>query len=247
MKKSIILMWSGLALLTLESHAAIVATSDDFSTNTNTFPSWTTVLGSPAIVHDAFSANDFDVNDLINSQGNALDGDGILGNLAGDTEVTGDGSLNDGGLLMNTQDATQGNEAIGLVIGGAMEPSELISLTMSFYNDNSSFYTGSVVLFNLTDGQTLATYSPTTINGAALASYAPIEFTLTYVTQSTDVGDTLQIRIIENANHISRDAYIDNFSISSTIIPEPTAGLLLLLGACGLFVVRRRFRRTTEQ
>ena len=76
--------------LSLSAHGDIIATSDDFSTNANTFPSW--VVTSPTntiTIHDAVSANDFDVNDLIPPAG---------------TEATGDGVQGDGGLRLGHEE-----------------------------------------------------------------------------------------------------------------------------------------------
>ncbi len=223
----------------MSAQATLIGVSDDFDDNTGTFSSWVDV-GSFAtdIFYDSTSANDFDKLDFVDSQGNPLDGDTIVGNLAGDTEPLGDGLLGDGGLRLNTLDTTQGNEAIGLTVGGTMDLGEEISFTATLYNDNLSFFSGRFQLYNLTDSTVLSDTGNTSIQGSGSGTYVPIDFSLAYTAVGTDAGDTLQIRFVENANATSRDGYIDNFALTS--IPEPTTfGLMGLFGLAGLLARKR--------
>lgn len=228
-------------LCSLESQAGITAISDNFANILNTFPNWS-VLGIPGtlIQYNAISVQDFDKLDLINSQANVLDGDGIVGNLPGDAEATGDGLKNDGGLRFNTFDAIAGNEAIGLTLGGTMSLGEQYNLTMDLYNDNTSFFSGKIQLYDLTASVVLAeTVNATVLNQNSLA-YVPVTWTLGYTAQAADVGNMLQIRFVENANSTARDGYLDNFSLAVTV-PEPSMGAMLL-GGFGAFLLNLRRR-----
>lgn len=73
------------------------------------------------------------------------------------------------------------------------------------------------------------------MDGNSNTGYQPEDFSLLYTAGATDVGDTLQIRIVESANNTARDLYLDNISL--TVIPEPStaiifAGILVGLGFC---------------
>ncbi len=225
MKRLHLLMIAGACCVAANSMAAIVEISDDFSTTNNTYVNWVSVGVSNAVIqHDAVSTYDFDKNDFVDSTGNPLDGDNIVSNLVGDTEALGDGLLMDGGLVLNTQDGTQGNEAMGLTLGGTMELDEKISLTATLYNDNNSFTSVRIQLYNLTDGVVLAESANTTIQSYPNVNYVPINFSLEHQAVTTDVGDTLQIRLVENANSGARDGYVDNFALTSFVIePFPLA------------------------
>lgn len=220
------------------SSAAITAVSDDFSTNT--VGSWFSVgaVTPKGIDWKPVSVNDLDKLDLINSQANALDGDGIIGNLAGDTEATGDGAAGDGALIFDTINATIGDEEIALNIGGSMELGEVITLQMGMFNDNNSYARFSISLYNSTDNTELATTIPLFISGQGGGTYAPIDSTFSFTASATDVGDSLQIRILDDAQSTGRDAHVDNFSLT-TSIPEPSTALLGALGALALLRRRR--------
>jgi len=223
-----------------QSHAAITPISDDFDSNANTFLSWVSVgVFGTSITYDATSANDFDKLDLINSQANLLDGDGIVGNLAGDTEPTGDGLLTDGGLRFNTLDAITENEAIGLTLAGNMSLGEQYSLTMSVYNDNTSFWNGRIQLYDLTANMVLAETLNSTVFSSTAANYVPVTWTISYTAQAADVGNILQIRVIENANATSRDGFLDNFSLAVTV-PEPSTMAMVMCGFGLLLAFRHR-------
>ena len=219
----ILILTAALGLFaTIQARAAITATNDTFNLNTQTFSSWTSVGALTTLIqYDSVSSNDSDVNDLINSQANALDGDGIPGNLAGDTEITGDGLLNDGGLKFNSQDATPGNEAIAFTLGGTLALWEKCTFTVNFYNENSSFWSGRIQLYDVTAATVLKESVNTSVLASGTTNYMPSSITISYIAYPAQVGHTLQIRIVEDANSMSRDAYVDSFVVTREIVPEP--------------------------
>ena len=154
-------------LCAVQSQAGITAVSDTFGDNTQTFPSWAAVAGAPVIGYrnNTQILNDYDRYDQINSQANPLDGDGIVGNLLGDTEATGDGLLNDGGFRMRPQDTIVQNEAIGFTLGGTMALGEQYDLTMGLENEGLSYFRGWLELYNLTDSSVLAATPEFTVVG----------------------------------------------------------------------------------
>ncbi len=202
---------TGAWLAASSAMAAIIETSDDFDTNTGTFPNWGSVGGvTTVIAHDSVSAEDYDDGNpsskLAYSVGMTLSGDGVK---------------DDGGLQLNSQNATQGDEAIGLTIGGTMEDGEGITFTGSVYNDNSSYSRYNAQLWNLTDNTILAQSGSTFVNPYGADDYVPVDFNVSYVATATDAGDTLQIRFLEDNDHTARDIYIDNFSLNSSPIMHP--------------------------
>lgn len=230
------------ALCAIQLQAGISATSDNFDVNSVTFPSWTSVGAVTTVIEYRATSNfDFDTNDLINAQANVLDGDGVPGNLAGDTEATGDGLLHDGGLRFNTQNATAGDEAIGLTLGGTMSLGEQYTLTMNLYNDNTSFMNGKIQLYDLTSSLVLAETANTAILNNNSTLYIPVTWTLGYTAQAADVGDQLQIRMVENANSTARDGYVDSFSLIVTSVPEPST-FAMVIGGFGMLLLARRRR-----
>jgi len=237
--------WTGLILsagagawLATTSMASIVPISDDFSSGSGSIANWASVGTTATTLSFDYPAEDYDRNDLLNSTGNALDGDGVVGNLAGDDEVTGDGlhgGTTDGGLRFNTVNGTPGDEAIGLTIGGTMDVGEQITLTTWEYNDWGSYFWGSVQLYNLTDGTVLIDSGNRYVKGNSDTTYVPVETVLQYTAQASDAGDTLQVRILEQANSSARDTFLDSYSVTS--IPEPASlGLVGIFGAAVLFL-----------
>ena len=202
--------------------AAVTATSDDFSTNTETFPSWTSIGAFPTTINfDGTTVGDYDDGDAANklayTAGMTLTGDGI-------SDLNG----SDGGLRLNTLDAIQGNEAMGFVVAGTMTESNTLSFTGSVYNDNGSFSPFNAQLWNLTDGVLLTESGNTSVDGINHVAYVPKNFDLSYLVTATDEGDTLQLRFLENANSTARDIYVDNFSLTSTPPIPPDPGLQVL-------------------
>ncbi|MDF7823694.1 hypothetical protein P4B35_06680 [Pontiellaceae bacterium B12227] len=212
----------GACWISASSMAAITATSDDFSTNTETYPNWISVgTTNTEFNYDGTTDGDYDDGDpaskLAYTPGMTLTGDGI-------SDL--DGS--DGGLRLNTLDAVQGNEAIGLTLAGTLSESNTISFTGSVYNDNSSFCPFNAQLWNLTDNSLLAESGNITVDAIGHVAYTPKSFDVSYVVTAADEGDTLQIRFLENANSTARDIYVDNFSVTSTPPVPPDPGLQVL-------------------
>jgi len=179
------------------SMAAIVPTSDDFSGGS--IGDWVSVGSTPADMSFDTPSEDYDRNDLL---------------LPAGTEATGDGVRGDGGLRLNTGNATKGDEAIGLTIAGTMELGEILRLTISEYNDNGSYYYGTVQLYNLTDGRVLAESGSHFVKSKTDVTYAPVPTVLQYAVRAEDEGDTLQIRLVEDADSDARDAYLDCFALA---------------------------------
>lgn len=212
-KNTISVLAVGLASL---SNGAIEAVSDDFSSNGNTFPQWADVGSSPTVIHyHSTSAGDYD------------DGDASakLPWDAGSMQATGDG-VHDGGLRLNSQDSVAGNEATGLIVGGLMENDELITFSGSIYNDNGSYANFIIQLWNLTDNVLLDATESKQVRGVNAKNYVPQPFSISHTAEDSDVGDVLQVRIVENGNHVSRDVYVDNFSVSSILPLPPALGIL---------------------
>ncbi|MGB0993478.1 MAG: PEP-CTERM sorting domain-containing protein [Akkermansiaceae bacterium] len=204
------------ALILAGSHsasAAIVATSDDFDTGITANGTWLDVgtVAHGGINHDGTSTFDL----------------GLSG---------GDFLAQDGGLRMNSIDATQQNEAIGLTIGGTMSTGEIITFSYGLYNDNSSFNSTIALLYNLTDAVVIASNGPDTVNGSATAD--PKDLSFNYTALASDDGDTLQIRFVENNNNVARDTFIDNYSVTS--VPEPSSSALVGIAGMAMLLRRRK-------
>lgn len=201
----------------VSAHADIVGTVDTFDTGITSNGNWAHVgtTTSGGIVHDAVSA---------------FDGG-----------VTGGDTLNDdGGLRLNTANATVGDEAIGLTIGGTMVVGEQITFSYGLYNDNSSFNRTIAQLYNLTDGTVLAQSGIHTIDGTASQDGTDhIDAVLNYTALASDVGDQLQIRFVEQNNNTARDLYVDNYSVTSSV-PEPSSAAFLAMGLIAAGFRRKR-------
>lgn len=169
--------------------AGIIGTSDDFDTGIGSWVHVGTVT-SGTITWDDYSQYD---------------------------GAPGDGLVNDGGLRLNTDNATQGDEAMGLTIGGTMETGEEITFSGNWYNDNSSYSKNNAQLWNLTDGILLAESGSTHVDPKG----TPVAFSVAYTATASDDGDTLQVRFREDNNHTARDIYVDNFSVTTSLGPPP--------------------------
>ena len=190
--------------------SAVIGISDYFSDSTGTFSNWVNVGAVNATIgYDAISEGDYDDGDPANK----------LSYIAGMT-LTGDGVKDDGGLFFDTQDAEPASEAIGLTVAGTMEEGEDLSFFGSVYNDNTSYSIFQAQLWNITDGILLAESSNATVLGSNHVAYAPGNFNVMYTAAASDDGDTLQIRFLENNDNTARNIYVDNFSLTSSIVPE---------------------------
>ncbi len=204
-------------LCSVSSHAVITPISDDFSTATNTFPNWMDIGSTPTvIVHDGFSAKDWNDGDPTTN----------IANYTVGMEITGDGLRNDGGLILDTQNAIVGDEAIALDIGGTMQEDETIVFSCGLYNDNTNHIFLKPQLWNKTDNQLLAEPSPPLlIWNYDKNEYAPVNFDLEYTVAKDDIGDTLQIRFLEQFwdwdGRPAGDIFVDNFAVTSSIPPPP--------------------------
>jgi len=196
--------------------AAIVAVSDDFSTDTATFPQWTDIgTATTAILRDSTSAGDYDDGDISNKLAYV---EGMV--------LTGDGVKDDGGLRLNTQNGIQGDEAIGLTVAGTLEEGEEVTFSGSAYNDNTSFSKYNAQLWNVTDDRLLAESGLTLVQAIGHDAYVPVDFEITYVAVAADEGDTLQLRFVESANSTARDVYVDSFELSSVPLDPGTTKLI---------------------
>lgn len=200
-----ILVMTGLSASSL---AAVIPVSDDFSSDTS--GNWVSVgTTNTTIVYDSTTEGDYDDGDpaskLSYTVGMTLTGDGI-------SDLNG----SDGGLRLNTVDAVEGNEAIGLTINGTMEQGNVIVFSGSVYNDNSSFSKYIAQLWNLTDDTLLAESASISVDALSHVAYVPRDFSVSYKVTAADNGDTLQIRFKEDNNSNARDIYVDNVSVTST-------------------------------
>ena len=130
-------------------------------------------------------------------------------------------------------------EGAGLAIGGTMTDGNVITFSYGLYNDNSSFNNMTGQLWNLTDG-VLLNSETTTVLGSTHINYVPVDVSFTYTVTAADDGDTLQLRFVERGNSTARDIYVDNYSVSSAPVPEPTSTALLGLGGLALILRRRK-------
>lgn len=194
--KQILLVIAGALLTATTSTAAISPTNDTFQTNTESFPGWSVVLSptNTTVLWDA-ALYDYEV-------------------VLGVTNATGDGVLNDHGLRMDTENAETNDEAVGFTLSGTLDRGETITFSGNAYNDNSSVVSFYAQIWNLTDDALLAQSAKITVSGNATPE--PQDFSVTYTATAADAGDTVQIRLIEDANSTARDIYIDNFEVTST-------------------------------
>ena len=200
----LLLAIAGTWIATTSAMAAIIATNDNFSSDTTT--GWTSVGATSTIIqYDSLNTGDYDDGDP----------EAKLDYTVG-MVLTGDGVKDDGGLRLNSQNNVPGDEAVGLAIEGTMEEGEEITFTGSVYNDNSSFAPYKAQLWNLTDGTPLADSESILVQTISHAAYVPKDFSLSYTVSASDAGDVLQIRFYEDGNDPARDVYVDNFEVTST-------------------------------
>lgn len=217
MKKNrmIMLTIAGSWLVAATSMAAITATSNNFSTSIG---SWVSVgsITPKDILRD--SSSDYDFYDGDDTQ---------LLPYAPGMLITGDGLLYDGGLRLDTINAIAGDEAMGLTIDGTMEEGEVITFSGNLYNDNTSYTGLDAQLWNLTDDVLLSGVKYQPVRNYNHNAYAPVDFTVSYIAQAADAGDTLQIRFLDSGGTATaRDIFVDNFDLSSV---PPSAGITQLI------------------
>ena len=191
--------------------SAVIGTSDTF--NSDTSRRWVSVGETvTSIEYDPVSEGDYDDGDPTTN----------LAYTVGMT-LTGDGVKDDGGLELNSQNAIPGDEAMGLTIAGTMEDGEKLTFSGSVYNDQSSYCRYKAQLWNLTDNSLLAESALTLVRGDTHSAYVPVDFSVAYTTGASDEGDTLQIRFLEDHDNTARHIFVDNFSLTSSIVPPAPA------------------------
>ncbi|MDF7823693.1 alpha-glucosidase C-terminal domain-containing protein [Pontiellaceae bacterium B12227] len=202
----------GTVMILRLSSGAVTDLADDFDSNTGTYPGWVSV-GSVAttVEYDSVSEADYDDGDPSTNLAYTA---GML--------ITGEGVKDDGGLRFNTQNSTQGDEAVGLTVGGTLEPGEELIFSGNVYNDGSSFSRYKAQLWNLTDNTLLAESAGTLVRGKTHIAYVPEDFNVAYTALVSDAGDTLQLRFLEDNDNAVRDIYVDHFSLDSSLSTAPT-------------------------
>ncbi len=220
------------------AHAEIIATNNTF-TGSSSIAGWYNAGAVNAVIGYSSGAGPrqdwADNNDAV-VQSPLSTGDTLP---AGGT-ITGDGLLADGGLLIDVQDATRWNESAAFTIGGTMELGEEINFSFNSFNEKSGYQASYGQLWNKTDNVRIAqTGSSVWVVADTETAYTPLDVVLSYTAQASDVGDVLEIRIMDHATSATRDIYIDNFSVT-TSIPEPaTLGMIGAFGAVIIFVRKR--------
>ena len=206
--RSTIVLFAAFAL-GLSARASITETRDDFDTGIG---DW---------VHVG-SVTEGSIAWKVTSEKDWYDGDDstYIPDYAEGMEITGDGRLYDGGLCLDTFNATKGDEAMGLTIGGTMGLGEVITFSGNLYNDENSYTGVDAQLWNLTDNVLLADTGNILVRNYNSPSYSPMDFSVEYTAQVSDVGDTLQIRFVDSGGtHTARNIFVDAFSV----VPEPMA------------------------
>ncbi|MCB1133401.1 MAG: hypothetical protein KDN05_19935, partial [Verrucomicrobiae bacterium] len=181
--------------------AAVTPYAEDFSSGAGSVAGWTDIGASATSIQYSIASADGESGtyDPVNSDG---PGDGVAG---------------DGALLFNSQDGVQKNEEIAYTFGGTMSLTETYTLDIACFNNNGSYNTYTVSLWNKTDGVMLASTGFVGLNGNVVGCR---ESQLTYLPGLSDSGDELEVRILENHDTISRDVWVD--SISLTVSAAPT-------------------------
>lgn len=149
----------------------------------------------------------------------------------------GDGVAADGALYFNSVNSVAGDEAIAFTFSGTMVEGEAYTLSIDTYNPVNSFNSYRVQLYNLTDNTVLADTGNYGQNGGDIGT---VNRTLNYTALAADIGDQLQMRMVENHNNSARDVAIDQFSLGVVAVPEPSSSALLGLAGLGLILRRKR-------
>ncbi len=205
-----IILWLSLRFA-IQGNAAVLDVVDTFETAGGTFLSWTTVGEAVTVIsYDDVGEKDYNDGDITQSLA-----------YSGGMAVTGDGLKDDGGLVLDSQNATQGDEAMGLTIGGTMELGEVLTFSGNVYNDKSSYSRYNAQLWNLTDNTLLAESGITLVKATGNVDYVPVDFYVVYTAVAGDVGDTVQLRFVEDNNNAARDIFVDNFVLDSSLSGPP--------------------------
>ena len=154
------------------------------------------------------------------------------GTTGGDT-VAGDGSL-----FFDTSNSTRADEAIAFSLSGTADAGQMIVLDFSIFNPSPSYNRARYSLFNSTDSVELAGVTLFQTSGGGITAE---DYQLVYTTLASDIGDTIEFRIVEDHDHTTRQIGLDYFAAT---VPEPSLILPTALG--GIAFLRRR-RKTSEE
>jgi len=153
--------------------------------------------------------------------------------VTADGAAAGDLVAGDGALALDTINSTPGDERITYTVAGSLDLGETITLDYSVFNANVSYSSGTIELYNVTDGVVIVSG-----NAAVGASTPVVDRTISFTADASQVGDQISIRIAETSDSTARDLFIDTMSLSS--VPEPGSTSLLGLGGLALILRRRK-------
>jgi len=247
-KKIITIPAALLMVLANQSQAQITPASSTFDAAGSGITGWTYFGGLGGNLNNPTVANDVDTKDWLNTSGNPLDGNGIVGDLLGDNEALfgpthgGDLGAGDGGLrLTRFQNTTAGDEWAAFDAVGTIALGEQYSFSGWLYNNSASFYNYSLALY-ASDGSFLADSGILAVSGTTAADYVPKYTSVSYTATAGDVGKGLQLRLIEQ-NLLTgggKNPVMDNFSLTVSAVPEPSSMALAVVGGFGLLALRSR-------
>lgn len=129
--------------------------------------------------------------------------------------ITGDDVLADGALLINSVDATAGNEYIAFNLDGTMVEDEEITFSFNAFNHVDYYSQMQGQLWDVTAGRELAVSSWVAPLSVGDSSYTPMTGSVTYTVTAAEAGHTLAIVFREWHNSTARQGYIDNISVTS--------------------------------
>ena len=135
--------------------------------------------------------------------------------------ITGDGLLADGALLINSVDTNVGNEYVAFDLGGTAEEGETITFEFSAFNQVEYYSYMQGQLWDITASNELADSSWVRPLAVSAADYTPVAGSLTYLVPSHVAGHRLAIVFREWHDSLSRQGYIDNISVTTSLNTEP--------------------------